>query len=60
MKILRNFSLSVAALAASAKIYEEWTDSQIITRTFRAVRCGLSIVYTYKEVYNESNILEVN
>jgi hypothetical protein len=51
--MLRKIGLGFLGVAASAKIYESYTESYIFTRTLRTIRCGLHILYAYKVSFNE-------
>lgn len=56
-KIGKTIAVTTAVGVATAASYDYLSDSYIFTRTFRALRCGLHIVYAYKVQFNENNFL---
>ncbi len=59
-KIGKFVAKTTALGVAAAAVYDVTSDSYIFTRTLRALRCGLHIVYAYKIQFNENNVFEVH
>lgn len=51
-KIGKFVAKTTALGVAAAAVYDVTSDSYIFTRTLRALRCGLHIVYAYKIQFN--------
>lgn len=51
--MIRKFAFATASLSLGAAAYDRYTETYVVTRTLRTVRCGLHILYSYKIAFNE-------